>query len=176
MDGLAHLVDDTIHPLQPLIVLVALIGWVIAAISMIRSRLTHKEKYASPAFIVGLIIFVGVIGAEFAVYDFVIREALNDEIKPQLAGKIESVTVNGNPLDNSGPLITALREMHGTIGHHSHTTTRYRVVLTTSRGTLPLDLNRDSQDPHEYWVYYPSFHITKLKEVGHAFTDTLDGM
>jgi hypothetical protein len=98
------------------------------------------------------------------------------EIALQMSGETQSVTVNGTLIDSNAPLVAALRKMHGASYHHSHGTTRYRVVLTTSFGLLPLDLDRDSEDPHEYWVFYPLFHITKLNDVAHAFTDALDGM
>ena len=100
-------------------------------------------------FLAAGLVFVGIIGAEFALVEFVEYAALR-EIDPQLSGEIDSVTVNGTPIANVGPLVEALRNMHRTIGHHSHPTTRYHVVLTTSRDSLPLDLERDSGDPHEY--------------------------
>lgn len=73
-------------------------------------------------------------------------------------------------------LFVVLRDMHDTMGHHSHPTTRYRLFLTTSRGPLELQLCRDSQDPHEYWVFYPGFDSTKMNDIGHVFTNALDGI
>ena len=35
---------------------------------------------------------------------------------------------------------------------------------------------RDSQDFHEYWVSIAKFHSTTSNEIGHVFTDTLDGI
>jgi hypothetical protein len=175
MNGLAHLLDNTVHPLQPFIVLAALIVWIVAAIQLVRNRMKTFPEKLPRGFVAAGMVFLGIVGAEFALVAFVKYEALR-EIDPQLSGAIDSVTVNGTPIANVGPLVDALRKMHGTIGHHSHPTTRYHVVLITSRGSLPLDLERDSGDPHEYWVYYPVFHITRLNEVGHAFTDALDGI
>lgn len=174
MDSLAHLLDKTVYPLQPLIVLVALIVWVVAAVSMVRNRMKPFPDKRPRGFAAAGMVFVGVIGAEFTLVAFVKHEAFR-EIDPQLYGKIESVTVNGIQIGNSGPLVTALRNMQGTIGHHSHPTKRYRVLLTTARGSLALDMERDSEDPEEYWVFYPYFHITRLNPLGHAFTDALEG-
>jgi hypothetical protein len=175
MDGLAHLLDRTVYPLQPFIVIVALIAWGVGVVSVIRNRIKKSTKRFPRSFVAAAIVFTSIIGLEFALVDFVKREALT-EIAPRLSNQIESVSVNGARIGKSDLLVEALRNMHGTIGHHSHPTASYQVLLTTSRGSLQLDLERDSQDPHEYWVFYAPFHITRLNDVGHAFTDALDGM
>lgn len=175
MDSLAHLLDKTIYPLQPLIVIVALLVWGVGVVSIIRNRIKKSTERFPRTFAAAAIVFVGIIGAEFALIDFVRREALT-EIAPRLSGQIESVSVNGTQIGNGDLLVEALRNMHGTVGHHSGPTTRYRVLLTTSIGALQLDMERDSQDPHEYWVFYPLFHLMKSNDVGHAFTNALDGM
>lgn len=175
MNGLAHLLDKTVFPVQPLIVPIALIVWIVAAIPRVRSRLKFfPQKYHLGLAAAGMV-FVGIIGAEFALVAFVEHEAWH-EMVPQLYGEIESVTVDGIQIGDSGPLVAALRNMQGTIGHHSHPTTSHVVVLTTSRGSLPLNLKRDSEDPDEYWVFYPFFQITRFNAVGHAFTDAMEGM
>jgi hypothetical protein len=176
MHDFAHLLDRTIHPLQPAIILIALIAWGFAAVgqaSTIRSRLPISPQPLSRMFITGASIFVAIIGGELAISE-VIRFAALDEIRPKLSADIEAVTVNGTPFEATEGFIAALRGMHGTFGHHSHPTTEYRLLLKTSNGPLALELRRDSQDPHEYWVFYPEFNATKLQDVGHVFTDALD--
>jgi hypothetical protein len=103
-----------------------------------------------------------------------ITVAAMKEISPRLTSRIESVGVDRIQMSDATALVGALRAMHGTIGHHSHPTRKYHVLLNTERGYLTLDLGRDSGDAHEYWVFYSGFHATSLNAVGHAFTDALD--
>lgn len=179
MNGLAHLLDNAVYRLQPLIIAIALIVWVAGLVSWVwfQWKFRRKNPWANPgvprSFIAACIIFAGIIGAEFA-FAAIIQQAALNEIKPILSSKVESVTVDGTQISGGDALVDALRKMHGTIGHHSHPTRTYQVILRSSFGSLALDFGRDSQDPHEYWVFYPGFHSTTLNAVGHAFTDALD--
>jgi len=125
--------------------------------------------------IAGCLVFAGIIGGEFALGAYVKSAALN-EIHPRLFASIEAMTVNGTQVDKADDLIAALRNMHDTMAHHSHPTTGYRLSLKTSRGPLVLRVRRDSQEPHEYWVFYEDFYSTTSNDVGHIFTDALDNL
>jgi hypothetical protein len=118
---------------------------------------------------------MGIIGTEFALSE-VIQSGAIEEIHPRLNSQIEIVKINGSNFQKVHEIVDALRNMHSTLGHHSHPTTNYEVSLLTAAGPLTLDLRRDSDDPHEYWVFYPGFFATRLQDVGHAFTSALDGM
>jgi hypothetical protein len=173
----AHLVDRAVHSLQPLFILTAMAGWTVAAtgqISAYRSRKPGSPRPISATFIVGLLIFAGIIGGEVAIAGFLKSTALA-EVEPKLVANIETVSVNGAPFDNPDGLLAALRSMHDTMAHHSSPTTGSRLFLTTSQGPLELQMCRDSQDPHEYWVFYPRFYSTKTNDIGHVFTNALDG-
>jgi hypothetical protein len=163
---------------QPILILIAMIGWVLAVvgqISAICSRKPGSRRPISGKFIAGMLIFAGIIGGEFAI-DGLIKSAALEEIRPKLTSNIEAVTVNGTLFDRSNGLIADLRAMHDSFGHHSHPTSGYQLILKTSRGPLLLQLCRDSQNPHEYWVFYLEFYSTKSNEVGRVFTDALDGI
>lgn len=174
MDHFAHLLDRTVYALQPVIILVVLAAWCIGVFAAIRAR---KRKPAYPwalLFAAAGIVFMGTIMGEFAVADY-IRQAALSEILPRLSCGIESVELNGSLFSKPDALLNALRGLHETIGHHSHPTTRYHVLVQTSCGPLALELGRDSDDSNEYWVFYPGFYSTQVNAVGHAFTDALDG-
>jgi len=178
MHHFAHLVDRTVNSLQPIFILIALGGWAVALVGQIsayRSRKPGAPRPISGKFIVGMLVFAGVIGGEFAIGGF-LKSAALDEVKPKLTANIEAVTINGTRFDKTSEFFAALRNMHSTMGHHSHPTTRYRLFLTTSQGPLELQLCRDSQDPHEYWVFYPGFDSTRKNDIGHVFTNALDGI
>lgn len=126
------------------------------------------------ALIVAAAIFVGITLGEVVLITMIKVAALK-EIAPMLSGPIVSVSIDGTRMSDATALVGALRKMHEPlIGHHSHPTKRYQVVLDTPRGYLTLDLGRDSGDPHEYWVFYPGFHATTSNAIGHAITDAID--
>jgi hypothetical protein len=173
MHSLAHLVDRTVSSLQPVLILVALGGWAIAFAGQIVTRRPGSPRPVSAMFVAGGLIFAGIIGGEFLIGAYLKSVALN-EIHPQLSADIGSLTVNGTQFGKADDLIAALRNIRDTTAHHSHPTTEYRVLLNTSQGALALHVCRDSQDPHEYWVFYPNFHSTASNAVGHIFTEALD--
>jgi hypothetical protein len=178
MHHFAHLVDGAVHSLQPVFILIALGGWataIVGQISSYRSRKSGSSRRISGKFVAGMLVFAGVIGGEFAIGGF-LKSAALDEVKPKLTASIGAVTINGTRSDKTNELLVALGSMHDTLGHHSHPTTGYRLFLATSRGPLELQLCRDSQDPHEYWVFYPAFYSTSANDIGHVFTNALDGI
>jgi hypothetical protein len=168
-----HFLDTAINRIQPAIVAAAFGCWVIAAVAMLRVVLKRSTRRYSPVSVVAIICFAGIIGVEFAIGS-VFRSAALDEIRPVLAGNIQSVTVNGNAAGRADDLVNAIRNMHSVMGHHSHPTENFQVRLTTSSGQVELDLGRDSDDPHEYWAYYPGFKSTNNNSVAHVFTNALD--
>jgi hypothetical protein len=169
----AHILDKTIYPLQPLIVLAAVIAWVFAAAGHMSAR--RNGRRTSPMFFAGILGFAAIIGAEFGVAAIVKQAALK-EIRPKLFANVAGVEVNGTPAKNRAALVDAVRNMHDIMAHHSSPRIRFEVLLETANGPLALCLGRDSQDNHEYWVYYSGFHSTQSNEIGHVFTSALDGM
>lgn len=173
----AHILDRVAHPLQPFLWLVAVGAWVFAVASQIsayRARTHPSARPTSRKAIAGIVVFVAVIGAEFALAGAP-RHAALVEIKSKLYSNIDAITINGTKLEDNNALLAALRGMRDTAAHHSSPTTIYRLVLDSANGPLELCLRRDSQDPHEYWIFYPDFYSTEINSVGRVFTDALDG-
>lgn len=51
------------------------------------------------------------------------------------------------------------------------------ITLTTSLGSPELQLCRDSQNAHEYWVFYSDdSDPANSAEIGRVFTTALDGI
>jgi hypothetical protein len=176
MNHIAHLLDDNFFLLQPVLILFALFGWGLAFVGILSLRQAQRRRSHNRGrslIVLGFAIFGAVVVAEFASTEF-IKHSAWEEIRPKLFSKMETVSVNGSETGDGAALVAALRETHATMAHHSHPTTEYWVILDTSRGPLYLRLCRDSDNPHEYWVYYSGFHTTKLNELGRAFTDALD--
>ena len=177
MDSFAHLLDGTVHSLQPILILLILGSWALAMVGQIsahRSRKPGSPRPISGKFILGMAVFASIIGGEFAIGVFLKSAALK-EVNPKLGAQVGAITVNEKPFDRPDDLLTALRSMRDAPAHHSHPTIEYRVLLITSLGPLELRLCRDSDNPNEYWVFYSGFQSTRRNEIGRVFTGVLDG-
>lgn len=124
-------------------------------------------------FVAAVAIFCGIIAFEVALTSLYWYEA-RVEIAAFCAGGVESVTVDGKPLGPADDLVARIVAPRRLWGHHSHPTQTLRARLKGANGTLDLALGRDSDDPHEYWLFYPHYSVTRYYEVGHVFTDRLD--
>lgn len=175
--GFAHFLDNILQTLQPFLILTALAGWAVAMIGMIRHRLARRSGAPGPSpwiVISGGVVFSSVIIAEFMATGLLKRAARN-EIIARLSGTVESVSVNGSPSQRPNEIVAALRRLHGIMPHRSYPAGQYDVLVQTARDTLLLRVCRDSQDAHEYWVYYPGFHATTVNAIGKIDTTALDG-
>jgi hypothetical protein len=84
-----------------------------------------------------------------------------------------TILVNGHEVSNSAEVLSTLKELRNLPAHHSSPTRRFSVDI---RGPKPLFLvlARDSGDPREYWVFYPTYMITRYNEIGRIRTSTFD--
>ncbi len=83
------------------------------------------------------------------------------------------VLVNGHEVSNSAEVLTTLRALRDLPAHHSSPGRRFSVDI---RGPKPLFLvlGRDSGDPREYWIFCPTYMITRHNEIGRIKTSTFD--
>jgi len=86
-----------------------------------------------------------------------------------------TVTANGVPISYPSALLTAIQTAAPVVGHHSHPTSTIHVRVEANGQTMKFNLGRDSQDPHEYWVFYPKYPVSSMNEIGRITTDALDG-
>ena len=84
------------------------------------------------------------------------------------------VLVNDRPVTNGSEIVVDLRGISSDWGHHSHPTKRTRLQIDGASDRLLLELGRDSDRPHEYWVFDPSGAITTENEIGRVTTQLLD--
>jgi hypothetical protein len=177
MDDFVQQLDNVITPLQPIIFTGGLVALGVAAffqISIIRfsKKAALKPKLKSRGFTIALAIFLSIVAGEFASVT-IIKSGAIDEIRSILSEQVVSVSINGGQISNPAILVSALKNMCNTPAHHSHPTKNYQLTVNTMRGTLQLDLQKDSANPNEYWVYYPKFLTTQTNEVGRICTDAI---
>jgi hypothetical protein len=85
------------------------------------------------------------------------------------------IRVNGKPVKNRDELPAVLKKLHWVFPHHSRPTRRIDVEVSNRPQPLVLWICRDSDDPREYWVFYPKYLITAYSEVGRLVTPIFDG-
>ena len=84
----------------------------------------------------------------------VVTAICQTEVEAQLAHKILEVRVDGRKVPIPDRLIADLRGMDTSLLRytHSHPTRSYSVDLKLDNGDLRLNIARDSDDIHAYWV------------------------
>lgn len=83
------------------------------------------------------------------------------------------VSINGQQVQNGDEVLTVLRDLRDLPAHHSHPVKKI-IVEVSDQGHLLLWLGRDSDNPREYWVYYPKHLITRNNEIGRIITPLFD--
>jgi hypothetical protein len=89
------------------------------------------------------------------------------------------VSINGRPADNREEILATLKTAHSLMAHHSHPTHTIYIQISDLPRHLSLQIARDSEDPHEYWVFVssPSQLASRgdLKaDIGHVKTSVFD--
>jgi hypothetical protein len=177
MNNSLHIFVSILSLLQPIFMLIAMLGWVYAMVSRLlpnRRLMTWEPRNQSVRFALGIVTFISLIGSLF-LFDAIVKSVALEEIHAKLSSSVESVAVDGRSFERPEELIAALRTMRNSPAHHSSPCRSYLIDLKTAQGPLTLCLSRDSQNTNEYWVFYPGFNSTQSNEIGRVFTDLLDG-
>jgi hypothetical protein len=61
------------------------------------------------------------------------------------------------------------------LGHHSHPTKKIHIEVERNGQVMNFNLGRDSQNPQEYWVFFPKYRVSSMYEIGRITTSALDG-
>jgi hypothetical protein len=83
------------------------------------------------------------------------------------------VSVNGRAVQNPSEILSSLKKLDWLPAQHSSPTKRITVELS-DKSHIILELARDSDEPREYWVFYPKYYITKSNEIGRIITPLFD--
>ncbi len=84
------------------------------------------------------------------------------------------IYINAKPSHQPQRIAAALKEVAPQWGHHSHPTKMIAVEIQSDKGSLTLELGRDSGYAQEYWVFYPKYGITSNNEIGRVTTSVFD--
>lgn len=136
--------------------------------SQILQRQQEQSRVHAAIATFAVLIFLGAAG--FAA----IKGAAIADFSPRLASASSSVSVNGQEIAHPDALIASIRGMHEPMfpGKSGPEGPALHLLMLTARGSLALELVRDSRNAREYWTYYEfDGHRT---EVGRVVTDALD--
>jgi hypothetical protein len=91
-----------------------------------------------------------------------------------------TVSIDGQVLPSPRAVLDALRRVGHLPAHHSSPGRILDVVIADPPRKLSLWIARDSSDPREYWVFFPSpsklAYRARLKtDIGHVKTNVFDG-
>lgn len=85
---------------------------------------------------------------------------------------VENVKIDGNAVANPNEIVTALKEVRPLPLHRSYETDLIQIELRKDSCSLLLIAGRDSQNPQEYWIFYPpGFSFTTKTHIGGIFTN-----
>jgi hypothetical protein len=89
-------------------------------------------------------------------------------------GEKYQISINGTPTSNTNDVLLALKTLRWLPAHHSSPTKRINVEISDDSRRIVLSLARDSNNPREYWVFYPKHIITKHSKIGRIVTPVFD--
>jgi hypothetical protein len=119
-------------------------------------------------FVVPLAIFMGAAATGHSLTQARVLDALH-----VCSSENSTVLVNGRNAPNSAEVLSTLREIQDVPQHHSAPSTKFSIDIRGPK-SLFLVLARDNRDPHEYWVFYPTYLITRYNEIGRIRTTAFD--
>lgn len=100
---------------------------------------------------------LGVLGLFALVgFGFLADYAGERRLQRRLANDLRAATgveLAGQPVQSSGPLLLALGQIGSIPAHHSGPTEPIPLRILSQRDTIQLTLARDSERPHEFWVF-----------------------
>jgi hypothetical protein len=89
-------------------------------------------------------------------------------------GETYQISINATPAPNPKEVLSAFRALRWLSAHHSSPTKRINVEIADGSHHIVLSLARDSNNPREYWVFYPKYYITRHNKIGRIVTPVFD--
>jgi heme/copper-type cytochrome/quinol oxidase subunit 2 len=141
-----------------------------------RARARRRGVAIAPQFPIKSILFFALPILTVFCVAFISKSIAKDEIRRTIDSLTDDahVLINRHPAQNSKEVISTLKTLHWIYPHHSHPTKRIDVQISDESRCLVLRLGRDSDDPREYWVFYPKHYITSGNELGRVITPIFD--
>jgi hypothetical protein len=142
-----------------------------SAIGPAAERANHRLRFVTKCLKAVLVL----IAAFFVICFFSVLVAREEVLRGVSSPRdTYAISVNGQPMEDPGGLLLALRELRWTLGHHSHTAQSVDLKIAGQTQSVTLNVARDSENPQEYWVFVPRYWITSRIDIGRVTTSALD--
>jgi hypothetical protein len=134
----------------------------------------HNVKKLRKSVIAAIIIFVLSTILLFLV-EFIGARTIRREVRNYLQSATDKaqIFIDGKAVNNPAQILMVIRKLTPYAAHHSHAENRFELHIVDSDQNLTLQLGRDSQISHEYWIYYPSYDRNGI-EIGRITTNIFD--
>jgi hypothetical protein len=157
--------------------IVTVVGTLVVALHCLRHimRTIPERSSAFPQSLLIVIIVPGILPFMlFSPPASLVYDQANRFIRPANGSYL--VRINGQVSASPTPIVGALRTIDNSAfqGHHSHPTARIAVRVERDGQALDLELGRDSEDPREYWVFYPTLLSTGQNAIARLRTEVFD--
>jgi len=169
-----------LHVISLLVVVLPVVAFVFAAVNMRRMVMSGKfskknknfwENIPDKSFISFMAAFLVVL-----LLSDMAKTGARNELKTTLEEFTSdiSVRINGEIVDNPNELVSELKKVAPLNAHHSRTTKKFIFEIIGNDKNLVVELERDADNPEEYWVSYPKYRWRLYDEVGRIITNVFD--
>jgi len=163
-----------LHGLVWLLIGVALLGLIASMVSLLRVVLSYDRstrKFTARRLPVKTWVACGIAWILMFVSIEIFEALLRARVREVLATTSSALAVEaeGGQLRDPAPVVAAIRDIKRASAHHSSPARCAMVTLSAAPTILRLRLCQDSQDPTEYWVFYPEFRFSAMNEIGRVF-------
>lgn len=148
-------------------IIIALVLWVYSKSNLYinnKKEINNIELKRKNIEVKVAILFIFIFLITFVFINFDTKLAKN-KLNSILMEEIYSLDINGNNLNSKNSLLVAIKDMCNRPPHHSHTIKKLTLTIKTSTESFDLELLRDSQDPNEYWVYFPKYSRSAIGRI-----------
>lgn len=164
-----------IHVLLWVLIGLGLVSFVGAFASFLRvwvawndlARRYPRIKVMAPIWIATFLLWNGM----FSLGDH-LSTRLREEVKSFVDQDESTITIGGLHPTEAEPLLRAIDEVTTIPAHHSHPESCVDVLVNNGSDSLALALGQDSQDPEEFWVFFPKYFFTSENNIGTVFLTT----
>lgn len=166
-----------LHGLVWLLVVAALLGLIAAMVSLLRVMLSYDRstrKFRARRLPIKTWFACGIAWILMFITIETFEALLRARVREVLGTTSSAVAVEAEDakLRDPAAVIAAIRNIKRASPHHSSPSRCATVTLSLAHSTLRLRLCQDSQDPTEYWVFYPEFRFSAMNEIGRVFITT----
>lgn len=166
--------DYIIGFLNVVLAIAMIVGIVVSIICGVKNRkLPKNELFFRAGWPIGLVVFMSFM---MLILSFFFKYEVRKEVR-NLLGKLSlktKVMIDGKMSNKPQSIIEKLKKVTPLLAHRSHDINRINIVIEDGDKKININMGRDSENPDEYWIYYPKYKYSTKQEVGRIRTSLFD--